>query len=363
MIVLDPQGREWNVKQPSGHHGAEGPVEVVLSRVLSALGYHQPPVYYLPSFTMRDASGLHTETGGRFRLTTTSLNDRGEWSWQQNPFVGTAAVPGPARDPADVQQLGPEELEQHALRVQPAAGGPRHWYVVRDLGDALGETGRFSAACAATPTCSTRRFINGVNGWLRGVRLPRLAPGAGAQPDHAATTCGGRALLTGITIAQWQDAFRAGGYPPASSDASSAILHRARGRSAPRAEQAGLDANRRLAAMRRRRCRLSCIAVPRRAGFAPAPATPRAAQALAGAARLAEVRRHRRQRHRRRPEYDIAQQMAAARAKFPFEMVIMLGDNMYGRQTPQDFVDKFERPVRGAASGRRPVLRVARQSR
>ena len=45
-----------------------------------------------------------------------------------------------------------------------------------------------------------------------------------------------------------------------------------------------------------------------------------------------------------RPEFDVGQQMAAARAKFPFELVLMLGDNMYGRQAPQDFVEKFERP-------------------
>jgi len=43
-------------------------------------------------------------------------------------------------------------------------------------------------------------------------------------------------------------------------------------------------------------------------------------------------------------EYDVGQQMAAARAKFPFDMVLMLGDNMYGRQEPQDFATKFERP-------------------
>src|SRR6476620_2598447 len=45
-----------------------------------------------------------------------------------------------------------------------------------------------------------------------------------------------------------------------------------------------------------------------------------------------------------RPQFDIAQQMTSARARFPFELVIMLGDNMYGRQQPQDFVTKFERP-------------------
>src|SRR5262245_3443094 len=36
--------------------------------------------------------------------------------------------------------------------------------------------------------------------------------------------------------------------------------------------------------------------------------------------------------------------MNEARATFPFTMVIMLGDNIYGRQGPQDFVNKFERP-------------------
>lgn len=44
------------------------------------------------------------------------------------------------------------------------------------------------------------------------------------------------------------------------------------------------------------------------------------------------------------PQYEVGQQMATARARFPFELVIMLGDNMYGRQSPQDFVEKFERP-------------------
>jgi 3',5'-cyclic AMP phosphodiesterase CpdA len=43
-------------------------------------------------------------------------------------------------------------------------------------------------------------------------------------------------------------------------------------------------------------------------------------------------------------EYEIAQRLVQARATFPFELVLMLGDNMYGRQQPKDFVDKFERP-------------------
>jgi 3',5'-cyclic AMP phosphodiesterase CpdA len=45
-------------------------------------------------------------------------------------------------------------------------------------------------------------------------------------------------------------------------------------------------------------------------------------------------------------EYEVAQQMIAARREFPFEMVLMLGDNIYGRQDPQAFVEKFEEPYR-----------------
>jgi len=45
-----------------------------------------------------------------------------------------------------------------------------------------------------------------------------------------------------------------------------------------------------------------------------------------------------------KPEYDVGQRMAAARTAFPFGIVLMLGDNMYGRQDPDDFVTKFERP-------------------
>ncbi len=45
-------------------------------------------------------------------------------------------------------------------------------------------------------------------------------------------------------------------------------------------------------------------------------------------------------------QYDVAAQMNGWRSKFPFEMVIMLGDNMYGSQRPHDFVDKFENPYK-----------------
>jgi 3',5'-cyclic AMP phosphodiesterase CpdA len=45
-----------------------------------------------------------------------------------------------------------------------------------------------------------------------------------------------------------------------------------------------------------------------------------------------------------KPQYEVGEQMARWRARMPFDFVIMLGDNLYGRQEPADFADKFERP-------------------
>jgi len=45
-----------------------------------------------------------------------------------------------------------------------------------------------------------------------------------------------------------------------------------------------------------------------------------------------------------RPQYEVAQQMTKVHSAFPFDLVIMLGDNMYGSQRPADFVRKFEQP-------------------
>ncbi len=43
-------------------------------------------------------------------------------------------------------------------------------------------------------------------------------------------------------------------------------------------------------------------------------------------------------------QYETAAEMAAIRRRFPFEFVIMLGDNIYGHKKPEDFRKKFEDP-------------------
>jgi hypothetical protein len=50
-----------------------------------------------------------------------------------------------------------------------------------------------------------------------------------------------------------------------------------------------------------------------------------------------------------RAQYEVGQQMVTAHGRFPFELVLMLGDNMYGRQRPEDFAQKFEKPYAGCS--------------
>jgi predicted MPP superfamily phosphohydrolase len=45
-------------------------------------------------------------------------------------------------------------------------------------------------------------------------------------------------------------------------------------------------------------------------------------------------------------QHAVAEQLAKAHARFPFEFAIMLGDNLYGRERPRDYVAKFERPYK-----------------
>lgn len=45
-------------------------------------------------------------------------------------------------------------------------------------------------------------------------------------------------------------------------------------------------------------------------------------------------------------QYEVADQMTRFRRKFPFDLVIMLGDNIYGGQGAQDLVKKFSQPYK-----------------
>ena len=96
----------------------------------------------------------------------------------------------------------------------PAGGSPRHWYVVRDLGLALGRTGRFRPLRNNFDMFSRTEFITGERrGFIEfdyhGLHK-ELVTGRITREDVRWAG----ALIGGLSERQWQDAFRAGGYAP-----------------------------------------------------------------------------------------------------------------------------------------------------
>jgi predicted phosphodiesterase len=45
-------------------------------------------------------------------------------------------------------------------------------------------------------------------------------------------------------------------------------------------------------------------------------------------------------------QYKVAEKLIAARAKFPYEFVLMMGDNLYSGSGPKDYKKKFEEPYK-----------------
>jgi hypothetical protein len=214
LTVVDPQGREWSVKQPypSGLDD-ESRVEVVVSRLLSAVGYHQPPVYYMRTFTLEDDWGTHSEPGGRFRLKEETLKDAGSWRWDENPFVGTRPYEGLL---VLMMMFNSTDLKNsnNTLYEYRNNGAVKRWFVTRDLGSALGDTNRLAPRKGHPDSFERHPFILGVqNGYVEfavhGMYRPLVRERI--RPDDVMWASN---LLARLTDRQWDDAFRAGGYEP-----------------------------------------------------------------------------------------------------------------------------------------------------
>ena len=64
-----------------------------------------------------------------------------------------------------------------------------------------------------------------------------------------------------------------------------------------------------------------------------------------------------------RAQYQLAEQMAKLHERFPFELVILVGDNIYGGERAEDFRTQVRDARTSRCSTRRQVLRLARQPR
>ncbi len=210
--VRDERGREWSVKL-----GPESRTEVVVSRIVWAVGYRQPDVYYLPEWTLVDKGKARTEKRARFRLEHPDRKKVGEWSWRDNPFIGTREFSGLFALMVLVNNWDVKTAQNAVYRISGNRESPKHWYVVRDLGASLGKTNWFFPGVRDDVEAFEREpFIESVEG----NRVKFHYKGAWLEPQLNNIVTPGDVvwvcqLLSQLTERQWRDAFRAGGYSDA----------------------------------------------------------------------------------------------------------------------------------------------------
>ena len=214
--VTGPGGRQWSAKFPP-----EASTEVVASRIHWAVGYHQPPIYYVQKWLAEKATKPNPQLPARFREKDPplggGLEDTGTWSYYQNPFVGTRQLKGLIVLQAMLGNSDLKDDNNAKYALSKPLEGARTWYVARDLGHTFGRTGVVDAPRGDVDIFEQTPFIKGVvNGRVtfdwRGRHDVLFED---ITPADVRWICG---RLQRIRDAQWRDAFRAGGYPPVDAE-------------------------------------------------------------------------------------------------------------------------------------------------
>src|SRR5262245_35644018 len=131
--VKDARGDEWNVKI-----GPEAQPEVVSSRIVWGVGFHQVPSYFVERWVAVEDGQEGNRGGARFRPRDTGLDSKGPWSWQKNPFAGTRQMNGLL---VLMMMLNSTDLKDENNEIFAVTKGSQEaadrWYVVKDLGASL----------------------------------------------------------------------------------------------------------------------------------------------------------------------------------------------------------------------------------
>ena len=216
--VRDRNGVEWSVKL-----GPEAQTEVVVSRILWAIGFHQLPTFYLTEWSM--AGGPEGTPGpGRFRPELPNATVVDDWSWHENPFAHTQPFRGLIVANLIVNNWDWKTSNNKIYDIANQDGTTVRRYVVRDLGASLGKTDAppLTRVLGARVAQGNRNdledfeqqgFITSVSGdriefdyeGIYGTIVDTVTPA------DVVWTC---RLMSRLSDAQWNDAFAAGGYPP-----------------------------------------------------------------------------------------------------------------------------------------------------
>lgn len=208
--VVDSQNREWSTKAPP-----EAFTEIATSRILWAVGFHQPPNYVLVDWNADGARAPNPQLPARFREKDPKyhgLKAEGTWSFKDNPFVGTRPFGGLLVLQAMLANPDIKPSNNTIYTLTSPAEGASRWYVVRDLGYSLGTTG-FNAPRADIDAFERAPFIRSVaNGKVQlhfGGQNKGLLDNVTVADVHWICQ-----RLARLTDQQWRDAFRAAAYEP-----------------------------------------------------------------------------------------------------------------------------------------------------
>jgi len=217
--VRDERGVVWSVKT-----GPEAQSEVVTSRILWAIGFHQPPTYYVADWSLKgERSGR--QPPGRFRPDLPEHEVVGDWPWHENPFVGTSEYGGLIVANLLLTNWDWKTSNNKIYRIDKPVNGVSRWFLVRDLGASLGKftyptilrmfrlRGFGQGTRNDLPGFEEQGFIKRIDGDsvefdYKGIYRDVIST---VKPQQVRWACD---RMSRLTDQQWQDAFRAGGYTP-----------------------------------------------------------------------------------------------------------------------------------------------------
>jgi len=211
LEVVDPTGVKWSVKM-----GDEAQAEVTCSRILWAVGYRQPPEYFLEQWMVDDEAGVRPHGPARFRPELGWLESRGSWPWRSNPFVDTVQFRGLLVLLMLLNSSDLKDENNEIYEVRREGSPPALWYTVKDLGSSLGQTGWAYPKRNDIGFFEKEEFIEGVeNGYVQFAFKGHFKDLIQhIRPADVAWLC---ERLERLGAAQWRDAFRAGGYDEATT--------------------------------------------------------------------------------------------------------------------------------------------------
>jgi hypothetical protein len=132
--VRDASGRVWSVKL-----GIEAQPEVTASRILWAMGFHQPPQYFVHQFTLKGGDpGI--KNNARFRTDFDQWEAKDDWSWYENAFMNMTQFGGLIVAQLILNNWDLKTVNNRLYQAKDAATRPQRLFVVRDVGASLGHS-------------------------------------------------------------------------------------------------------------------------------------------------------------------------------------------------------------------------------